>query len=104
VVAHETGHYLTDRQRANLPDWRRWLAQNPVKHVSGYRPTIEEALAETLRLFILNPDLLRRAVPWRYEFCITTMGLKPSVRKGWRAVLNNANYEPAAERWIGAKG
>lgn len=63
----------------------------------------DEAGAESLRLFILNPDLLYRAIPKRYEF-ICGLGLKPIerlMRKGYKKVLQNEAYFAAADKFVG---
>jgi hypothetical protein len=107
VVAHEVGHHVECVWGPPLS--RRWaeeLKRNRKRPISGYEPTAGEAWAETLRLFILNPDLLRLGAPWRYRLLTgDAFLLKPIARllkKGWRKVLNNPNYEPAAERWLGS--
>ena len=104
VVAHETGHFLVHALTLNMRTWGEELKRQPKKPISGYAPTAEEQFAETARLFILNPDLLRKATPWRYDWLIDVSCLKPVLRllrKGWRKVLNNPAYDAAAERWIG---
>jgi hypothetical protein len=104
VCAHETGHFLVHGLSLDIRSWAAELKCQPKKPVSGYAPTAEEQFAETARLFILNPDLLRKAVPWRYEWLTDVAGLVPVpklLRKGWRKVLGNAAYDQAAERWIG---
>lgn len=110
VVAHEVGHHV-EHELQSLGHitstkhgiaWRAIISQHK-KQVSGYEPVASEAWAESMRLFILNPDLLRKALPWRYDF-ICSVGLKPLpslLKKGWKKVLNNAAYEAAAERFIG---
>lgn len=71
------------------------------KRVSGYEPNHLEKLAETMRLFILNPDLLRLASPSRYTFLLLS-GLRPVINKPWDKVLENANERiiNAALSWI----
>lgn len=110
VVAHEVGHYVADVvsrgksaavKAAQRELWLRIISKG--KKVSGYEPVPGEAAAESLRLFILNPDLLRKAIPARYNF-ICELGLKPLprlLRKGYAAVINNSAYLPAAQRFIG---
>ena len=113
VVAHEVGHYVEDKVLGHRSAAQRaahrtaWfgLLKRYKRQVSGYEPVPAEAWAETMRLFILNPDLLQRALPERYGF-ILGCDIKPVTRllkKGWRKVLSNLAYEPAAERWIGVK-
>ena len=106
VVAHETGHYVEHQLRrlgridgSHGERWRAILKENK-KAVSGYEPVPDEAWAESMRLFILNPDLLRRGIPARYKF-IESLGLVPTERRPWQAVLDNDAYDLATERWIG---
>jgi hypothetical protein len=104
VCAHETGHFLVHALTLDMRSWSEELKRQPKKPVSGYAPTAEEQFAETARLFILNPDLLRKAVPWRYIWLIGAAGLKPVphlLRRGWHKILSNPAYDQAAERWIG---
>ena len=108
VVAHEVGHHVEAvlrRRKVLTKDdgaaWRLGLS-NHKKRVSGYEPVPDEAWAETMRLFILNPDLLRLAIPWRWFFLLARE-LRPVERlmkKGWKKVLSNDNYTAAAVRWI----
>ena len=108
VVAHEVGHYVEHRMQLDGKLTREnhreeWFALCKHERVSGYEPVPAEAWAETLRLFILNPALLRAACPRRYTF-VDGCGLKATprlLRKGWRKVLGNSAYDAAAERWIG---
>ena len=111
VLAHEVGHYLahatacrTGSYHVDLRRWRGCLATNCKKPVSGYEPTADEAWAETMKLFILNPALLKAAIPWRYAF-VLGCGFEPlpdRVKRGWRKVLGNSAYVTAAERWVAA--
>lgn len=114
VVAHEVGHHCEVvlgkqsglKESHDGPLWRALLAKYH-KQVSGYEPAPSEAWAESMRLFILNPALLREALTARYVFITDVCKLKPlprPLKRGWRAVLDNANYEPAAERFIEATG
>lgn len=112
VVAHEVGHHVTEKLNSRTTPKERvvlrekWASAARGKRVSGYEPTLEEAGAETLRLFILNPALLRDALPRRYAFLFRSLGLKPLpdlLNRGWRKVLANDNYFDAAERWIGVR-
>jgi hypothetical protein len=113
VVAHELGHYLEDwlqrkdrMTKTDGADWQDIIAnknkqyRSRKKQVSGYEPVPSEAWAESCRLFILNPDLLQKAIPERYKFI--SKFLKPSETRHWFNVLNNPNYFAAAERWMNA--
>jgi hypothetical protein len=110
VVAHETGHYVEHKlqQLGRLQpavhgaQWRD-VVNSGGKQVSGYEPVPSEAWAESMRLFILNPELLRAGIPARYEF-ICTLGLRPLKRGTWQHVLGgNKPYIEAATRWIGRR-
>ena len=57
-------------------------------------------MAEAARLFITNPDLLKRGRPMRYE--IFREHYTPVVGHRWKTVLKNAHPKiiTAAERWM----
>lgn len=112
VVAHEAGHYVEHKlqelgrldPKTHGERWRQ-LIELTKKTVSGYEPVPSEAWAESMRLFILNPALLKEGSPARYGFIYEVVGLRPLprlLRKGWRRVLANENYFAAAERWVAA--
>lgn len=62
------------------------------ERVSSYEPSVWEAVAESMRLFILNPDLLGVIAPERCEH-ILKRRLKPLVTEHWADVLRNAPKE-----------
>lgn len=109
VVAHEVGHnvavQLTGRAKTQdrIAELRaKWAAAAAKgKSVTGYELTLEESAAETLRLFILNPSLLKEAVPRRYDHFVSELSLRTSEPRHWREVLEDApqEYIKAAERW-----
>lgn len=105
VVAHEVGHYVEEwlrrHNRIDLSWGKKWidLIQSSKKMVSGYEPVPDEAWAESMRLFVLNPDLLRRGIPARYRF-IRDLGLKRSILDEWDVVLDNDAYHMAAAKWM----
>lgn len=99
VVCHEFGHHAYFNRR--LPRGWREVVQ-ATKPITSYEPSIGEAYAETARLFILNPDLLRLGRPERYEYLTKFHGLRPVVDVSWRTVMT---YAPehillAAEKFI----
>lgn len=105
VVAHEVGHHVDEILEARgvhssrrCSAWRD-LVKNS-KTVSGYEPVAAEAWAETMRLFILNSDLLCLGSPKRYDYLINTCLLKPNVTDNWRDVLNHPEYVTEAGKWI----
>lgn len=60
--------------------------------ITGYEPDIYESVAESMRLFILNPGLLHIIAPERCEYIVKS-GLKPVVTEDWDKVLENAPAE-----------
>jgi hypothetical protein len=80
VVAHEVGHHVDAAMGypSSAQEWQHPLIER--EHISGYEPNASERWAETLRLFILNPALLRRWRPRRYSYLTITLGLLPSNR------------------------
>lgn len=101
IAAHETGHHVSKKlaeeflkcehpmaEIGNYLPWREIV--NNTKPVSGYEPTPDEAFAETMRVFILNPNLLRLGRPKRFKFLIDDLKLKPFVKLSWNQVLSNA--------------
>lgn len=97
ILAHETGHYIWNRTAgAKKAGWvslldlsqpGRWSACKPI---TSYEPTVGEAFAETMRLFILNPELLHLGRPTRYNFLRRVLSLIPPHSLPWRNVLMNA--------------
>lgn len=112
ILAHECGHHVQEviqDIKKLVPDgycWHIWK-QNIMSHkksraISGYQPNHPmEAFAETMRLFILNPDLLHKAIPIRYAFIHEYLQLTPIETRPWQEVLlNHPAYIQAGERWI----
>lgn len=91
VLAHETGHHVDNC--LNL------LKENEPKldfiflcsKISSYEPDKREAFAETIRLFITNPDLLKIYSPERYIVLTEYFGFKPVITDKWDKVLQYAN-------------
>lgn len=100
VVAHETGHHVHYLMgMSGVPaGWYR-------EPVSGYEPNWAEMVAETFKLMITNPDLLRQACPERWGTVTLAWGLKPVHDLEWRRVLEDRGAHPritaAAENWVG---
>jgi len=103
VVLHETGHHIEKitRQKGLWKAYNWTVISLRGKKVSGYEPDDSEAFAETMRLFIGNPDLLRRAIPERYNYLCQVLGLQPIVSLDYKTAIGNNNYFPAAEKWAG---
>src|SRR5215469_16105673 len=85
ILFHEFGHHVSACKHMNTQEWRDICKR---EHVTGYEPVPEEALAETLRVFSSNPDLLRLACPKRYAY--VTKFVQPWHSATWRQVLQNA--------------
>lgn len=85
VISHEIGHWV---------DYCVKLHRGFPKKgkITGYEPNIYESVAESMRLFILNPGLLHIIAPERYEYIVKS-GLKPVVTEDWDKVLENAPAE-----------
>lgn len=76
VLSHEIGHhcdFVLGVPSKDMPKKGR--------KVSGYEPNSMEMWAESMRLFILNPDLLSRYSPERYEYIRNVVGLKPATKR-----------------------
>jgi len=105
VVAHEVGHHVDEILEAQRVHSSRrcssWvnLTKNS-KAVSGYEEVPSEVWAETMRLFILNPDLLRQGSPKRYAYLVDIVRLHPIVQDDFRKVLSHPEYIVEAEKWI----
>lgn len=99
VVAHETGHHVHHLLGLSAvpAGWYR-------KRVSGYEPNWIESAAETLKLLITNPNLLREGAPVRYGVVVNTWGLTPPHDTPWREVLEGRGAHPrivaAAGNWV----
>lgn len=103
VLAHEVGHYIWMLRVADFAQRRlEWnLLIDRSQDVSGLKDGEEDRFAETMRLYILNPTLLRDAVMSRWEFLQRTLQLQPSVTRHWKDVLaGSPPHQKAAERWI----
>jgi hypothetical protein len=91
VVAHEIGHHvdfmLGVMEHGGRADWRAMSRDR----VSSYEPCPEEAFAETMRLFILNPHLLEAVAPTRYAYLRHVLGLVPTERRDAVSVLRSWN-------------
>lgn len=83
VLAHELGHHV-HHSREDAEQIRRNF---PRRHaVTGYEPNVDEAFAESFRIFVLNPALLREGRPERYSFLLS-LDLRPSDDRDWPKIL-----------------
>lgn len=102
TLAHEVGHhvhYELDVKKINEGLAR--VARSEIR-VSAYEPNIYECFAEAMRIFILNPNLLRCGRPKRFEFLTKEVGLKPLHNVPWKSVLRHAHKRiiRGVEGWI----
>jgi len=103
VAAHECGHHV---QHCFRPDMRSLVYSTQFEScLSSYEPTASEMLAEAVKLFITNPDLLKTGRPCRYKFLTEDIGLTPIITQTWKDVLTYAHPKiiAAAEKWIIAR-
>ena len=110
VVAHEVGHHVDftfiRSKQFNKEQRNEATRVFTIKKekVSGYEPVPHEAFAESMRIFITNPDLLMLCCPNRYDYIVNVLKLKPNIDKNWKQVLidNNAPARTinAANNWI----
>jgi len=84
VCAHETGHHLQYILRIRKPEMLG-------PKITSYEPTVNEAFAETARLFITNPDLLKVGRPLRWEYFVEELKLKHLELIPWCTVLKGAH-------------
>lgn len=102
VTAHETGHHVSaSLGRAARSAWR--LGHRDPRVTSYGRANGEEGLAEAIRVFILNPDLLRVGRPGMWAVLTHfPFGLKPLHDDPWDEVLAFAHDKIliAAKGWM----
>jgi hypothetical protein len=100
ILAHEFGHYISDilgkSFRKNFVNIKKIEENVTATDERG----LDEKMAEAARLFLTNPDLLKRGRPLRYE--IFKEHYTPIVKHRWKTVLKNAHPKiiNAAERWM----
>ena len=87
VLLHEFGHYMWDNYYE--AEFRK-LPKS--ESVSSYEPDANERCAETFKLFLGNPDLLKVLCPTRYNLIIEA-GYKPVINKSWEYVLEGAHIK-----------
>lgn len=105
VLAHEMGHHV----HQSLP----WAEQEELRKifprkglaVTGYEPNVDESIAESFRLFLLNPDLLAEGRLPRFRFFEREMGLHNIEKRDWKTCLGDCpkRITEAAERWLSRK-
>lgn len=90
VYCHELGHYVDDLCSRKGTDFAQAMrkASGEAK-LTNYCPNTAEWLAEMMRLFITDPDLLQAVRPRTYESLVGA-GLLPSELRPWQDVLAGA--------------
>lgn len=93
TAAHELGHSLHERmfgdvvnntpeQNAKLVDQALTPFLNELKPIARYEPFKREGFAEFTRMYITNPEAVRRLAPRFYEFFEKTLDdIDPELRK-----------------------
>jgi len=100
ILAHEFGHYISDllgkKFRKNFVNIKRIEENVTFTDNRG----LDEKMAEAARLFITNPDLLKRGRPYRYS--LFRDYYEPVVKSRWNTVLKHAHPKiiSAAENWM----
>lgn len=105
VLAHEVGHYIFEiKKNKEITTKLNEIINSNEKSITSYdkNNTIHEAFAEMFKLFITNPDLLKKGRPLRYNFLINVMGLKPVINSNYIDAFKYANerYIVASQNWI----
>lgn len=88
VLCHEFGHYLHDILTKNK------LVLPKENSITSYEPNHYERFAETIKLFITNPDLLKQYNPKRYQIITKKLGLKPIFTETWEELMEKEGMNP----------
>lgn len=105
ILAHEVGHHVhfqLEKRLGRKEIFDKVVEIRKFEHrVSSYEPNSHETVAEAMRLFILNPELLKEGRPLRWLFLTEFFGLQPMHNVPWRDVLRYAHPRliEAADRW-----
>jgi len=106
ILSHEIGHHIHNclivlRDNTNFLKAIKKIRKNEYP-VSGYEPNSYETFAEMIRLFVLNPNLLRLGRPIRWAFLTQGLNFKPLHDVHWREILVHAHPKiiASAEKWI----
>ena len=91
VICHELGHHthFSNDVRLWIDEFDRLKSED---YLTSYHPSTSEDIAESIRLFILNPFLLKKLRPKRY-FKLLDLGLKQITDYDWEAILKYAPKE-----------
>jgi hypothetical protein len=102
ILAHEIGHFIDYSLKwiSYKSEWKKIIKNE--KRVSSYEPNCSEAFAEAMKLFVLNPDLLKTGRPKRYNYLKNVLKIKTVIKNPYKEVLKNSHEKllAAAENWI----
>ncbi len=86
ILMHELAHHVCGHKKLAANEWRALVTQT--RPVTSYEPNPNEAWAETVRIYISNPNLLRLARPRRFEYVAQYLPLLHVA--SWKDVLRKA--------------
>lgn len=106
VLCHEVGHHVDYKlnpraySRSKVSGFAELI--DCEEEVSGEEFNIHESFAEAIRLFITNPDLLKKGRPNRWALLVDHLALRPLHNQGWQKVLVKAPkyVHRAVEAWL----
>jgi hypothetical protein len=94
VLAHELAHHVDHAHgAAGGTHGRAWTIATGERPLTSYCPNNNEWFAEMFRLFVTNPDLLRRLRPKTHELMLTKW--KVAEERLWPEVLRGADRQIA---------
>ena len=93
VICHEFGHYVHSYLG------RPRIGKLGLK-ITSYEPNMDERFAETMKVFLTNPDLLKHYNPERYNYLTVKLKLKPICNSDWKSQLEL--YGSVNEKYIKA--
>lgn len=108
IIAHEFGHYVSwhkfskDKKIADAIHDVMLSGERAITSYDHKTSDPHETLAEMMRLFVTNPDLLRAGRPNRWSLMTRILDYKPLIVSPWWKVLSEAHpaYINASEQWI----
>lgn len=103
VLYHEFGHYVHYIHKAGIRYVIEYFkAMDTERPITSYEPNVGERIAETMRLFMANPNLLKCGRPKRYEMIKAIFNFKPLHDEPWEGLLVKAHprFIEVARNWI----
>ena len=100
IITHEFGHWFVDDFGLSMQRVSPYITKK--YGIANASSTSEERFVEALRLFILNPMLIKEARPDYWNFFTKVIMLKPIHQQPWRNLFAKAHprYIDKVERWI----